>query len=227
MVNSPARMTSQSQQQSRRCQPLRTVRRTQLQDLRSLLTDHPPSVPLHHVRIAGLTMPTALCWGTGVTMSFTFQQVGTKFVRLTITDAQAQAASVEHDVVVSSPPSNLPIVSAGADQTITLPASATLSGSASSPTGAPLTTSWSKVTGTGTVTFGNPGALSTTASFSAAAVYVLRLTATDGVLSNSSDVMITVNSAPITDANFYVSTTGNDSNAGSSTSPWRNIQKAA
>lgn len=165
--------------------------------------------------------------GTGVTMSFTFQQVGTKFVRLTITDAQAQAASVEHDVVVSSPPSNLPIVSAGADQTITLPASATLSGSASSPTGAPLTTSWSKVTGTGTVTFGNPGALSTTASFSAAAVYVLRLTATDGVLSNSSDVMITVNSAPITDANFYVSTTGNDSNAGSSTSPWRTIQKAA
>src|SRR5206468_12704786 len=69
--------------------------------------------------------------------------------------------------------------------------------------------------------------LGTPATFSAAAVYVLRLTATDGVLSNSSDVMITVNSAPITDANFYVSTTGNDSNAGSSTSPWRTIQKAA
>jgi parallel beta-helix repeat protein len=39
--------------------------------------------------------------GTGVQMTFTFQQTGTKYVRLTITDARALSASVEHDVFVA------------------------------------------------------------------------------------------------------------------------------
>src|SRR5204863_8631897 len=39
--------------------------------------------------------------GTGVQMSFTFRDVGTKYVRLTITDAQSRSASVEHNVIVS------------------------------------------------------------------------------------------------------------------------------
>ncbi|PYR96270.1 MAG: hypothetical protein DMG12_26665, partial [Acidobacteria bacterium] len=39
--------------------------------------------------------------GTGVRMSFTFRDVGTKYVRLTITDSQSRSASVEHDVMVS------------------------------------------------------------------------------------------------------------------------------
>jgi len=41
--------------------------------------------------------------GMGVTMSFTFQDPGTKYVRLTITDAQSRSASVEHNVIVSQP----------------------------------------------------------------------------------------------------------------------------
>jgi len=40
--------------------------------------------------------------GTGVTMTFTFQDAGTKYVRLTVTDAPGHAASVEHNVVVGS-----------------------------------------------------------------------------------------------------------------------------
>src|SRR6266704_2839151 len=41
-------------------------------------------------------------------MSFTFRDPGTKYVRLTITDAQSRSASLEHDVIVS--PSNaLPV----------------------------------------------------------------------------------------------------------------------
>ena len=68
-----------------------------------------------------------------------------------------------------------PTVNAGSDQTITLPASASLNGTASddgkpNPPGA-LTTTWSKVSGPGTVTFGNANALSTTASFSAAGTH--------------------------------------------------------
>jgi parallel beta-helix repeat protein len=74
--------------------------------------------------------------GTGMTMSFTFQTAGTAKVRLTMTDAQSQTASVEHDVVVSSTP------------------------------------------------------------------------------------------PPVTGA-FYVSPTGNDANSGTSSSPWKTIQKAA
>jgi hypothetical protein len=88
-----------------------------------------------------------------------------------------------------------PSVNAGTDQTITLPASATLSGTASDD-GHPsnkLTVTWSKFAGPGTVTFGNATNLSTTASFSTQGVYVLRLVASDTVLSRTDDVQVTVN----------------------------------
>jgi Malectin domain/K319L-like, PKD domain/Protein of unknown function (DUF1565) len=131
----------------------------------------------------------------------------------------------------SGPLSNQPPrVNAGPDQTITLPASANLSGTVSDdglPAGSTLTTAWSKLSGPGTVTFGNAGACSTTATFSVSGTYVLRLMASDTVLSSTYDVTITVNPASISGPVFYVSTGGSDSNSGSSSSPWRTIQKAA
>jgi hypothetical protein len=92
-----------------------------------------------------------------------------------------------------------PVVSAGSDQSIALPASASLSGSVSddglpSPP-ASLTVAWSKLSGPGTVTFANPNAVATTASFSGGGTYVLRLTASDSVLSASDDVVVTVGGA--------------------------------
>jgi len=89
-----------------------------------------------------------------------------------------------------------PSVSAGADQSIALPAGASLSGTVTddalpNPPGA-VTLTWSKVSGPGTVTFGNASAASTSATFSVAGVYVLRLTASDGALSSSDDVQVTV-----------------------------------
>jgi DNA/RNA endonuclease YhcR with UshA esterase domain len=109
----------------------------------------------------------------------------------------------DHDDLVfalaaGGPPVNTPpVVNAGPDQTITLPAAASLSGTATddglpNPPGA-LTTNWSAVSGPGTVTFGNAGAKATTATFSTAGSYVLRLTANDGALSASDDVAVTVN----------------------------------
>src|SRR5207249_1549064 len=88
-----------------------------------------------------------------------------------------------------------PTVIAGADQTIILPALANLSGTASddglpSPPGT-LTTTGSKVSGPGTVAFGNAKALSTTASFASSGTYVLRLTASDSVLSSTDNVTVT------------------------------------
>jgi uncharacterized protein YjiK len=99
-----------------------------------------------------------------------------------------------------------PVVSAGSDQTIALPSNASLNGTVSddglpNPPGA-LTTTWSKVSGPGTVTFGNASAVDTTASFSINGEYRLRLTADDSALSTSDDVIITVNSGSSSDLIF-------------------------
>lgn len=87
-----------------------------------------------------------------------------------------------------------PVVSAGSAQTITLPATATLSGTATDD-GLPnntLTTAWSEISGPGAATFANAASLSTTASFPVAGSYVLKLTASDGALTSSATVTITV-----------------------------------
>jgi len=93
-----------------------------------------------------------------------------------------------------------PVVNAGADQVITLPSIANLTGAAiddgqPNPPGA-LTTTWSQVSGPGTVSFSNASALNSTATFSASGAYVLRLTVSDGVLAVSDNVAVTVNPAP-------------------------------
>jgi regulation of enolase protein 1 (concanavalin A-like superfamily) len=91
-----------------------------------------------------------------------------------------------------------PIANAGPDQSITVPANTVaLNGSATDdgqPNGT-ITYSWKKVSGSGTVTFGNVSQAVTTAQFSAAGTYTLRLTANDGQLSATDDVVITVSPA--------------------------------
>lgn len=102
------------------------------------------------------------------------------------------------DSFEAPPPVNQPpLVDAGDDQTITLPATAILAGSASDdglpvPPGA-LTLAWSKLSGPGSVDFDNPAAAATSATFSVDGVYVLRLTASDGALDSFDDVQITAN----------------------------------
>jgi hypothetical protein len=91
-----------------------------------------------------------------------------------------------------------PVVSAGPNQTVTLPADATLNGSVTDdglPSGS-LSSTWTKQSGPGTVTFGDTHAVDTTAGFSTAGVYVLRLTATDGALTTADDATITVHPQP-------------------------------
>ncbi len=99
-------------------------------------------------------------------------------------------------ITALSPVNQAPVVNAGTDQTITLPAGASLDGTVSDdglpePPGA-VSTTWSQVSGPGTVTFANASAVDTTATFSAAGTYVLRLTADDSLLSTSDEVTITV-----------------------------------
>jgi len=93
-----------------------------------------------------------------------------------------------------------PIVDAGPDQTITLPATASLNATVTddglpNPPGS-VTTQWTQTSGPGTVSFANALAVKTTATFSQAGTYVLRLTANDGFLSASSFVTITVTPVP-------------------------------
>lgn len=91
-----------------------------------------------------------------------------------------------------------PAVNAGTDQPVLLPANATLAGTASDD-GKPvspgtLTTTWAKVSGPGTVAFGNAAAPATTASFSQAGTYTLRLTGSDGEVKTFDDMTATVTS---------------------------------
>ncbi|HMZ17008.1 MAG TPA: RHS repeat-associated core domain-containing protein [Blastocatellia bacterium] len=96
----------------------------------------------------------------------------------------------------AAPANQAPLVAAGADQTISLPTlTASLTGAASDdglPSGA-LSLNWSRVSGAGTVMFSAPNQAATDATFSGTGVYVLRLTASDGALSASDDVQVTVN----------------------------------
>ena len=107
---------------------------------------------------------------------------------------EASANKPQLLVAAASGVNQPPAVSAGPDRAVTLPNSAFLDGTVSDdglPAGT-LTTSWGKFSGPGTVTFANAAAVDTTATFSAAGTYVLRLTAGDGALSSSDDVVVTV-----------------------------------
>ncbi|MCM3874547.1 MAG: peptidoglycan DD-metalloendopeptidase family protein [Pyrinomonadaceae bacterium] len=128
-----------------------------------------------------------------------FSIAGNYTLRLTANDSVLNTSDEMVVTVNVAQTNQAPTVNAGVDQTITLAATATLSGAASddglpNPPGV-TTVTWSNASGPGTVTFGNANSLSTTASFSVAGVYTLRLTANDSVSSNSDDVIVTVNSA--------------------------------
>jgi hypothetical protein len=119
-----------------------------------------------------------------------------------------------------------PTVAAGADRTILVTDTVNLDGTVTDD-GLPnppakVTTTWTKVSGPGTVTFGSTSAVDTTAKFSQAGTYELQLTASDGSLSASDTMTITV-TAPTTPVGthvFYVSPNGSVSGDGSAAKPW-------
>ncbi len=96
----------------------------------------------------------------------------------------------------STPVNQPPTVNAGMDQAITLPInSVSLDGTVTDDNwpSNPLTTTWSVFSGPAGVTFGSASSVDTTATFSQAGAYVLRLTANDGQYIRSDDVQISVN----------------------------------
>jgi uncharacterized protein YjiK len=90
-----------------------------------------------------------------------------------------------------------PTVDAGPDMTLNLPENSVLLDGTVTDDGLPdppgvVITTWSQVSGAGTVVFDNAGAVDTAANFSDAGDYVLRLTADDGELTASDEVTIVV-----------------------------------
>jgi hypothetical protein len=99
----------------------------------------------------------------------------------------------------SAPANRAPTVSAGSDQSIALPATATLNAQMNDdnlPSGK-LAVNWSRISGPGQVSFSDAASASSTARFSAPGSYVLRVTASDGTLSSSDDVTMMVTTAPV------------------------------
>ena len=142
---------------------------------------------------ATFTNPSAL------TTTVTFSATGVYVLRLTADDGEYE---VYDEVTITVEPGSrneAPVVNAGPDQEIVLPSNTSLDGTVTddgmpSPP-AHVTTTWTKQSGPGTVTFGNASLVDTTASFSVDGVYVLRLTAFDGSLSSYDEVTITVDPA--------------------------------
>jgi hypothetical protein len=100
-----------------------------------------------------------------------------------------------------APVNQAPVVSAGPDRSIQFGASASLNGTVTDdgrPSPGALSVSWTRFSGPGSgiVTFGNSSAVDTSASFSMAGTYVLRLTANDGQRITSDDMTVIVAAAP-------------------------------
>ena len=128
---------------------------------------------------------------------------GAYVFRLTVTDNGDSTASAEVRVTVDAeplPPANqVPIVSAGNAQTITLPTNTlTLNGTASDNDGSIISYLWTKVSG-GNATIVSPGTAQTEIRDLEEGTYVFRLTVTDnGDSTASAEVQVTVNAEPAT-----------------------------
>jgi len=141
-----------------------------------------------------------------ITWNPSVNQVGAHDVVVKVADPRGGFDTQSYTLTVVDPRNKAPIVNAGTDQTITLPATANLQGTVTDdglPVGTTPVVSWSVVSGPGTVVFNNPNSATTTASFSKGGTYVLRLTANDSTLLSSDDVTVTViqlNAAPTVSA---------------------------
>jgi CubicO group peptidase (beta-lactamase class C family) len=176
-------------------------------------SDQTITLPTNSVQLQGSAtddgLPTgstlAYTWsasGSGVTFgststastSATFAAAGTYTLTLSASDG-ALSGSDTVTITVEGAANAAPVVQAGADQTIELPATAALQGSATDDGAASaLTYSWAANPATG-VTFDNAAAAATTAHFTTAGAYTLTLTVNDGTQDGTDSLAVTVNAA--------------------------------
>ena len=138
------------------------------------------------------------------TTTATFSAPGSYILKLTANDTEF---TVEDQLTITVYPENQPpTANAGEDQTLRLPNAAPLHGVVTDdgfPHGSTLVSTWTQVSGPAAVTFADASAADTTATFTTAGTYVLRLTANDSRFTANDDVTITVlpaNEAPVVNA---------------------------
>ncbi|MEM9414674.1 MAG: PKD domain-containing protein [Planctomycetota bacterium] len=130
---------------------------------------------------------------------------GVYVLRLTASDGTtSRSDDVEISINPASPPpggggggsNTSPTVNAGPDRvSFTSNGRVTLAGSASDADGDNLTIRWSVVSAPGSVTFADPTRLNSQATLTGDGVYVLRLTVSDGTVTRTDDVEISINPA--------------------------------
>jgi CubicO group peptidase (beta-lactamase class C family) len=126
-----------------------------------------------------------------------FAAPGTYTLTLAVDDGALQATDAL-TVTVNDVPTNLaPVVNAGADLSTEVPRVTALHGTATDDgvPNATLAISWSVVGGPGPVTFRDGTAADTTAVFGAAGSYQLQLSASDGALTSTDSLVVTVGPA--------------------------------
>ncbi len=138
------------------------------------------------------------------TTSVSFDQIGT-YVLTLIAENGAHSAQDSMTISVYAEAVNqAPIVNAGADESLTIDSTLTVSATASDdglPNGL-LTYVWSQVSGPGNATFGSTDLASTSVTFSATGTYELSVTASDGELNSVDSLQIAVSNAVVTDNNI-------------------------
>jgi hypothetical protein len=144
---------------------------------------------------------------SSTTTTATFSTNGVYVLQLYASDSHLSASN-DLTVTVVAPP----VVNAGPETTNTFPGSITLQGTATDngPPFGILNLNWSEVSGPGTVIFSNPSATNSMATFSTNGIYVLRLTADNGVATNNSDVTVIENMPPAVNAGANFLTNGLD-----------------
>ena len=129
---------------------------------------------------------------------------GTYVFRNTVSDNTGGTAFDEVQIIVKpdltpSPPNQLPFVTAGNDQSVTLPANTTtLNGSATDPDGTIASYAWSKISGPAGGNLQTANTASTNITGLNAGTYVFRLTVTDNAGAVAADdIQVIVTAAPL------------------------------
>ena len=147
-------------------------------------------------RFVAVENPTGLGLDRNRFNTTTFAEVCTSKLRLEIDSNGTFSTGILQWRVYDSgkSPNFPPSVEAGVDRVVVMPGKTYLQGTirAAGKSQAALGVVWSKVSGPGAVIFAEADAAATTASFSAAGEYVLKLTVRDGQLSGADTLRVTV-----------------------------------
>ena len=138
-----------------------------------------------------ITQPT---WSTGNAVALTITGTGSR-VAESHNGSPTQAPKLHIEWTTGGPPTNQPPVVTATGTSFVWPGQTTLSATITDD-GLPnppatVTTTWTKLTGPGTVTFANPNNPNTTATVTTPGTYQLRLTVTDTTLTTTTDITIT------------------------------------